>query len=69
MANDKGWICPKCGRVYGPWVMSCEPCNLHAVINSQTANSVGSIIGSKPKLDEANSIDRQNCSEETFHHH
>lgn len=65
MANDHGWVCPKCGRVYAPWVMSCDPCNLHAVINSQNANSVGSIIGSKPKSDEANS----NCSEESFHHH
>lgn len=69
MAKDKGWICPKCGRVYAPWVPSCEHCNKMAIINSQTANSVGSIIGSKPKLDEANSIDRQNCSEETFHRH
>lgn len=22
-----GWICPKCGRVYGPYVMQCDHCN------------------------------------------
>ena len=21
------WICPKCGRVWGPFVMACAPCN------------------------------------------
>lgn len=21
------WVCPKCGRVYGPIVMVCAPCN------------------------------------------
>jgi uncharacterized OB-fold protein len=21
------WICPKCGRVWGPYVVSCCPCN------------------------------------------
>lgn len=27
MYNNYGWICPKCGRVWAPWVMSCI-CNL-----------------------------------------
>ena len=22
-----GWICPKCGRVYGPFVQECSACN------------------------------------------
>ena len=61
MANDRGWICPKCGRVYGTWVPSCEHCNKMAIINSQTANSGGSIIGSKPNPEECNSIDRSHC--------
>ena len=21
-----GWVCPKCGQVYAPWVQKCEPC-------------------------------------------
>jgi len=23
----EAWICPKCGRVWGPLVMQCGPCN------------------------------------------
>ena len=23
----KPWVCPKCGRVYGPSMMACSPCN------------------------------------------
>ena len=28
MSKDetKGWICPKCGRVYAPWVNKCQYC-------------------------------------------
>jgi hypothetical protein len=22
-----GWICPKCGRCYAPFVSECAPCN------------------------------------------
>ena len=22
-----GWICPKCGNVYAPWVCECDNCN------------------------------------------
>lgn len=35
-----GWICPKCGRVYGPWVPSCEHCNKDAIINQQHIGTV-----------------------------
>jgi len=21
------WVCPKCGKVWGPFVMQCAPCN------------------------------------------
>lgn len=23
----EGWVCPKCGRVYGPMMMTCAFCN------------------------------------------
>lgn len=30
MSKDKqqqtGWACPKCGRVYAPWVDKCQSC-------------------------------------------
>lgn len=26
----KGWECPKCGRVWGPTVIQCSPCNVKA---------------------------------------
>lgn len=22
-----GWICPKCGSVYAPWMFECRKCN------------------------------------------
>jgi uncharacterized OB-fold protein len=23
----RGWECPKCGRVYAPWVFACQNCS------------------------------------------
>ena len=58
MANDHGWICPKCGRVYGPWVMSCEPCNRKAIINQQQVGTVENPLVFK---DNSNHISESNC--------
>lgn len=27
MSNQQGWVCPKCGNVYAPWVKECCNCN------------------------------------------
>ena len=24
--NKNGWVCPKCGRVYAPWIDKCQYC-------------------------------------------
>ena len=39
-ANTCGWICMKCGRSYGPGMITCYPCN--AKINSQGEGSAES---------------------------
>jgi len=26
--NQAGWICPKCARIWAPWVQECVICNL-----------------------------------------
>ncbi len=25
--SNNGWICPKCGNVYAPFMMECKSCN------------------------------------------
>lgn len=32
--NNNGWICPKCGRVYAPYVFECHYCNKEIKIPS-----------------------------------
>lgn len=27
MSSNSGWICPKCGDVYAPYVQGCLKCN------------------------------------------
>jgi hypothetical protein len=34
---NKPWICPKCGRVYGPSRPECGACNLKITDNELTA--------------------------------
>ena len=26
-SSRPGWVCPKCGRVWGPTAHQCDPCN------------------------------------------
>lgn len=27
MSENNGWICPKCGKVYAPFIAACLECN------------------------------------------
>ena len=37
-SGQQGWVCPKCGRVNAPWVMSC-PCTVNTVTYTTTTAS------------------------------
>jgi predicted RNA-binding Zn-ribbon protein involved in translation (DUF1610 family) len=44
--TQKGWVCPKCGRVYAYWVSECRPCNekvseKEAQVNIAKNDSIG----------------------------
>jgi len=32
-SENKGWICPKCGRVYAPWIDKCQYCGGSTITN------------------------------------
>ena len=34
MANNQGWVCPKCGRVYSPIWVECTKCNTSSMSNT-----------------------------------
>lgn len=31
----EGWVCPKCGRIYGPMMMTCDYCNNKIAIENE----------------------------------
>ena len=35
--RETGWICPKCGRVYAPFVLYCDYCNNKSIIEQNTS--------------------------------
>lgn len=35
----EGWVCPKCGRIYGPMMMTCAYCNNKITIWEKLKNS------------------------------
>lgn len=37
--NNYGWICPQCGRVWGPMITKCEPCGEIACMASGRART------------------------------
>lgn len=34
MNTNNGWICPKCGRVYAPYIAECQHCNKEVIVTS-----------------------------------
>ena len=40
-STNKGWECPKCGRVYAPCVTECVSCNSVCKSNFGQATSIG----------------------------
>ena len=56
--GQKGWICPKCGKVHAPWVPSCECSNKNETLTlSTTGTNVN--ITKEPKFDEASTSSTQ----------
>lgn len=39
--DSKGWICPKCGRVYSPSTPQCVYCSNEAIANANCADGRG----------------------------
>lgn len=39
--NNNGWICPKCGRVYAPYIPECQYCNKEIKIAAHVFNEGG----------------------------
>ena len=35
-----GWICPKCGRVYAPFITACNECNEKAMKAEQESEAI-----------------------------
>jgi hypothetical protein len=40
--DPAAWICPKCGRVWGPYVRECEACNSQ-IADGTPATTAGGI--------------------------
>lgn len=37
-SNQKtGWICPRCGKVYAPYIMECIKCNNKVIMEQNTS--------------------------------
>ena len=50
--TNRGWECPKCGRVYAPWMSSCAYCGVDNNVCTWTTNV-------QTELDKINERGRQ----------
>lgn len=37
--SSEGWQCPKCGKVFAPWVWECSYCNTERLSNMQESET------------------------------
>lgn len=37
---NNGWICPKCGRVYAPFIPECQHCNCNKEVKSMNGTVI-----------------------------
>ena len=56
---DKGWECPKCGRVYAPWVMKCSYCGNDTQPTTTTT-------GFSETIEKTETIYAPNITDETY---
>ena len=59
--NMSGWKCPTCGRIYSPYITSCEYCNDtydngtdSPMVSAPSKNEI--VVESKPNIDLASII-------------
>lgn len=45
LMGQQGWICPRCGRVYGPGFFECTHCNNQITeVNTTSKDSFGYVV-------------------------
>jgi len=49
-----GWICPKCNRVYGPFVQECAQCNFDKCTYTGPTVTFAKLINTEVKSDGQN---------------
>lgn len=46
----EGWVCPKCGRIYGPMMMTCAYCNNKITIENENREKIKDVDARVEKL-------------------
>lgn len=66
--KNTGWICPKCGRVYAPFILECAKCNNTTLETSvcPEITTVGIKLDKEPMLLSQIICDSKGCREEEF---
>lgn len=46
----EGWVCPKCGRIYGPMMMTCAYCNNKITIENENGEKIKDVDARVEKM-------------------